>query len=144
MSAPPVATSTRSGGAPSWKDWKTTGHVLVVDDDDAVRSVLARTLVRMGLTVSAAASGPEAIAIFAAEAERCALVLLDYKLPGMDSRAVFSELRTRKPGIAVILMSGYGELEAVGSAEGTDFIDFLQKPFTMEVLSAKIRTAFGG
>jgi two-component system cell cycle sensor histidine kinase/response regulator CckA len=143
VSAPRVEISARPSAAPSWQDWRATGHVLVVDDDEAVRMVLTRTLARMGLTVSEAATGAEAVALFAAEPEKFSLVLLDYKLPGMDSRTVFGELRARKPGIRVILMSGYGQLEALGSSGGLDFAEFLHKPFTMAVLSAKLRAALG-
>lgn len=143
VSAPRVEISTRPSGAPSWQDWRATGHVLVVDDDEAVRMVLTRTLARIGLTVSVAGNGPEAVALFAAEPEKFALVLLDFKLPGMDSRTVFGELRARKAGIPVILMSGYGQLEALGNSDGLDFAEFLHKPFTMAVLAEKLRTALG-
>jgi two-component system cell cycle sensor histidine kinase/response regulator CckA len=143
ITAPRVEISPRPTSVPSWPDWKATGHVLVVDDDEAVRTVLTRTLARLGLTVSVAANGHEALAIFATEAERCALVLLDFKLPGMDSRTVFTELRAKKAALPVILMSGYGQVEALGSFEGLDFAEFLHKPFTIALLSAKIRTALG-
>ena len=143
VSAARVEISARPSAAPSWQDWRASGHVLVVDDDEAVRMVLTRTLSRIGLTVSVAANGHEAVALFAAEAEKFTLVLLDFKLPGMDSRTVFGELRARKAGIPVILMSGYGQLEALGSSDGLDFAEFLHKPFTMAVLAAKLRTALG-
>ncbi len=131
--------------AANWQEWRGTGHVLVIDDDEAVRLVLIRTLQRAGLTVSAAGTGPEALEIFRTEAARCSLVLLDFKLPGMDSATVFRELRARRADVPVILMSGYGQQEAMESASASsDYYAFLNKPFTMAVLTAQVRDALGG
>lgn len=130
--------------APNWQEWRGVGHILVVDDDEAVRTVLMRTLVRAGLTVSVAGNGDEALAEFAVETGKFSLVLLDFKLPGMDSKTLFRELRARRPDIPVILMSGYGQQEAMENSSERDFIEFLHKPFTMGVLTAKVRAALGG
>jgi len=130
--------------ASSWQEWRGTGHVLVIDDDEAVRLVLIRTLMRAGLTVSAAGNGNDALSIFDAEGDRFSLVLLDFKLPGMDSKTVFRELRSRRKDVPVILMSGYGQQEAMETATATDYVAFLHKPFTMAVLTDKVRSALGG
>jgi len=128
----------------AWQEWRGSGHILVVDDDEAVRTVLMRTLVRAGLTVNVAGNGQEALAQFAVESGRFSLVLLDFKLPGMDSKTLFRELRVHRPDIPVILMSGYGQQEAMENSSDNDYIEFLHKPFTMGVLTAKIRAALGG
>ena len=129
--------------AQAWHEWRGSGHILVVDDDEAVRTVLMRTLMRAGLTVSVAGNGHDALAAFAVETGKFSLVLLDFKLPGMDSKTLFRELRAVRPEIPVILMSGYGQEEAMENSSVNDFAEFLHKPFTMGVLTAKVRAALG-
>jgi two-component system cell cycle sensor histidine kinase/response regulator CckA len=129
--------------APSWLEWKGSGGVLVVDDDEAVRLVLMRTLTKIGFSVTVAADGSEAVAHMKADPGRYRLVLLDYKLPGMDSSAVFYEIRNRRADLPVILMSGYCREDAADRSSGMDFADFLHKPFTIDVLASKVRQALG-
>jgi two-component system cell cycle sensor histidine kinase/response regulator CckA len=138
------AVDSQAKPAQAWQEWRGSGHILVVDDDEAVRTVLMRTLKRAGLSVSVAGNGAEALEEFAVETGRFSLVLLDFKLPGMDSKTLFRELRARRPDIPVILMSGYGQEEAMENSSAQDYIEFLHKPFTMGVLTAKVRDALGG
>jgi two-component system, cell cycle sensor histidine kinase and response regulator CckA len=128
---------------PSWLEWKGSGGVLVVDDDEAVRLVLMRSLTKIGFTVTVAADGPEAVAHMEADPSRYRLVLLDFKLPGMDSSVVFHEIRSRRVDLPVILMSGYCREDAADRSSGMDFADFLNKPFTIDVLASKVRHALG-
>jgi DNA-binding NtrC family response regulator len=128
---------------PSWLEWKGSGGVLVVDDDEAVRLVLMRTLTKIGFSVTVAADGSEAVAHMEADPSRYRLVLLDYKLPGMDSSAVFHEIRVRRVDLPVILMSGYCREDAADRSSGMNFADFLHKPFTIDVLASKVRQALG-
>ena len=83
------------------------GRILVVDDEDLVRSVARRMLERDGWTVLEAANGADAIELFAREAHRLDCVVLDLSMPGMDGLAVFDDLRAIHPDAAVILMSGF-------------------------------------
>ena len=133
----------KPAAVPSWLEWKGTGGVLVVDDDEAVRLVLTRTLTKIGFSVTAAADGREAVAHMAEDPGRYRLVLLDYKLPGMDSGAVFAEIRRRRNDLPVILMSGYCQEDAAHRSGGMDFANFLHKPFTIDVLASKVRQALG-
>jgi two-component system cell cycle sensor histidine kinase/response regulator CckA len=129
---------------PQWLAWKGAGDVLVIDDDESVRTVLMRTLQKIGFTVTLAGDGSEALERFSADPSRYRLVLLDYKLPGMDSKSVLSEMRTNKPALPVILMSGYCREEAAGpTPPGSTPCEFLHKPFTMDVLASKVRHAVG-
>lgn len=103
-----------------------------------------RTLQKIGFTVTLAGDGSEALERFSANPSRYRLVLLDYKLPGMDSTSILSEMRTNKPALPVILMSGYCREEATGPAPaGSKPCEFLHKPFTMDVLATKVRHAVG-
>jgi CheY-like chemotaxis protein len=132
---------TKAAPVPAWLEWKSTGGVLVVDDDEAVRLVLLRTLTKLGFSVNVAANGTEAVALMEDDPARYRLVLLDYKLPGMDSGAVFTEIRAKRPDLPIILMSGYCREDAIDHSGGRDFADFLHKPFTVDVLASKVRLA---
>jgi two-component system cell cycle sensor histidine kinase/response regulator CckA len=136
--------SVKAVSVPRWLEWRGVGDVLVIDDDDAVRTVLVRTLAKIGFTVSPAADGEEAVALFNSDPRRYSLVLLDFKLPGMDSMTVFSHLRAARADVPVILMSGYGKQEALENSTGLDFAEFLSKPFTVDTLATTVRTAVGG
>jgi CheY-like chemotaxis protein len=120
------------------QDTRASARVLVVDDDDAVGLVLSRTLTRLGYSSDLAADGPAAVALFSAHPEQYSLVLLDFKLPGMDSGTVFRKLRAGRPDVPVILMSGYNREEALGKSAGMDLAGFLHKPFTRETLAAAL------
>jgi two-component system cell cycle sensor histidine kinase/response regulator CckA len=128
---------------PAWLEWKGSGGILVVDDDDAVRMVLVRALSKIGFTVSAAAEGTQALAFYDADPRRYRLVLLDFKLPGMDSKAVLAGIRAKRPELPVILMSGYCRQDAAERSSGMPVSDFLHKPFTVDSLASKVRGALG-
>jgi two-component system cell cycle sensor histidine kinase/response regulator CckA len=117
------------------------GRVLVIDDDDAVGLVLSRAMARLGFTGDVGSDGPKGLAIFDANPSAYGLVLLDFKLPGMDSRTVHHKLREKRPELPIVLMSGYNRQEAVDSSSGMDFVAFLHKPFNMETLAAALRYA---
>jgi two-component system cell cycle sensor histidine kinase/response regulator CckA len=119
------------------------GRVLVIDDDDAVGLVLARAMARLGFNADVASDGPKGLSIFDADPSGYSLVLLDYKLPGMDSGTVHRRLRARRPDLPVVLMSGYNRQEAMDNSAGLDFAGFLHKPFNIETLSAALRFANG-
>jgi len=102
-----------------------------------------RTLSKIGFTVTLAGDGNEALERFSADPGRYRLVLLDYKLPGIDSKSILSEMRTNKPALPVILMSGYCREDAAGTGTGSATCDFLHKPFTMDTLASKVRLAVG-
>lgn len=100
-------------------------RVLVVDDEDAVRSMLLRALALWGYEGVPAASGNAAIDLIDA-GERPAAVLLDLTMPGMTGEATLDAIRSRLPGVPVALMSGYPreDLAAAGHR-------FLVKPFDL-------------
>jgi PAS domain S-box-containing protein len=116
-------------------------RVLVVDDEDVVRTVTARILRALGYSVVLAADGLEGVATFRAKAEPIHVVLMDLTMPKLDGVAAFQELRRLDPQIPVILMSGYNEQDAVARFSGSGLAGFLQKPFTAETLSAKLASA---
>jgi DNA-binding response OmpR family regulator len=116
-------------------------RVLVIDDDLAVGLVLSRAMARLGFKSEFGADGPKGLALFDVDPSVYALVLLDFKLPGMDSREVYHMIRAKRPDLPVVLMSGYNRQEALDKSAGLDFAGFLHKPFNMETLAAALRCA---
>jgi two-component system cell cycle sensor histidine kinase/response regulator CckA len=118
---------------------KGSGTVLIVDDEHLVLDVSANMLEKLGYTVLKAQNGKEAVDIFAVNKGKTKMVILDIIMPDMGGGEVYEKIKAIKPEIKVLLASGYSvDGQAIELLErGCD--GFIQKPFTMEELSAKIR-----
>jgi two-component system, cell cycle sensor histidine kinase and response regulator CckA len=123
------------------KDLTGRGTVLLVEDEDAVRSFAARALSQRGYHVLEATTGAEAIDVFARYHGDVDLVVSDVVMPEMDGPALCEELRRERPDLKVIFISGYAE-DAFRQhlAENEDFM-FLQKPFDLKQLAGAVKTA---
>jgi CheY-like chemotaxis protein len=121
--------------------WRGAGRILVIDDEETVRTVLARSLHTLGFDVEAAADGESGIACFRRDPAAFAAVILDLTMPGLDGEAVYRELRVIRPRVKVILTSGFNHQEAVNRFVGKDLAGFVQKPFTFEQLATALRRA---
>lgn len=115
------------------------GLVLVVDDEEAVRTVLGRHLTHLGYRVAMAATGEEALAL--AEKLQPAVIVTDVHMPGMDGHALLRRLAPIGLQSSVILMSGRGELDDAISALRQGAVDYLKKPWTIEELKAAMGRA---
>jgi len=114
--------------------------VLLVEDDRAVRMVLQRALANAGFTVTVAADALAALPLIDDPATRIDVLVSDVMMPGMDGGQLAAHARTRRPGLPVLLMSGYAE-PARRPATADERIDFLAKPFSGAALIAAIRAA---
>lgn len=112
--------------------------ILVVDDDRLTRWCIARRLDRAGYRVMEAASGEEALAVFAEGAPD--LVLLDLGLPGMGGLEVLAELRRNRPALPVLTMTTDSTGEASRRARDLGAGAHLEKPFDIPGLVATIRS----
>jgi two-component system, cell cycle sensor histidine kinase and response regulator CckA len=114
-----------------------TGTVLVVEDEDLVRDLAARALVRAGHTVLTAADGERALQIVGEHRGAVDVVVSDVVMPRMGGPELAEHLRRRWPDIAVLLVSGYThEFDGVDSQGAS--IAFLHKPFTASALLAAV------
>lgn len=120
-----------------------TGMVLFVDDEPLARNLGKQMLERMGHTVLTAADGVEAVDVFEKHARDIACVILDLSMPRMDGEQVFRRLREMDKNCRVILASGYSEREIEERFAGQGIRAFLQKPYTLKILSEKLRSVFG-
>ena len=95
--------------APSTDAWRSTGVVLVADDEDLVRDVADTMLRQIGFEVVAVQDGREAVQAFAADPHRFDLVLLDLTMPIMSGSEALQAIRQIRPDVPVLIMSGYNE-----------------------------------
>ena len=121
----PAAARDAAGPAPS----RGAGTILVVDDEPMIRRLGAKILRDAGYRVLVAGDGDEATRIFNEDPNRIDVVLLDMSMPGKSGKAVLAALKERRPDVKVVLMSGFGESEALRVIGTNRFLAFLQKPF---------------
>jgi PAS domain S-box-containing protein len=114
-----------------------TGSVLVVEDDDRVRSIASQMLQRMGYDVLEASGGDEAIKL--AQGRSIDILVTDVVMPGMDGKRLAELMSIQNPDLRIVFMSGYPE-EIWGEGSPPTGAAFIQKPFRREDLMEKLRT----
>ena len=119
--------------------WRQSGHVLVVDDEDQVRSVLVAMLKVCGFTADAESGGAAAVERFRANPAAYDVLLLDLLMPGMNGEQTLRAVRAIRPDIRVLIVSGYSEGDILGRIDGGRSVGFLAKPFTRSTLEARLR-----
>jgi two-component system cell cycle sensor histidine kinase/response regulator CckA len=117
--------------------------ILLVEDDEAVRSLCARVLQGHGYRVLEAADGPEALAACVAYRGPIHLLVADLVLPRLGGRELASRLRARQRTLQVLFLSGYPE-SASASAGSSAAEALLAKPFPAVVLAARVRSLLDG
>lgn len=118
------------------------GRVLVVDDEPAVRQLAQVVLERAGFRVTLAEHGAEALELFLENPDEYGVILLDLTMPIMDGEETFRALRAERPGVRVLLSSGYNEQEATSRFAGRGLAGFLQKPYRAHQLVSCVRELF--
>ena len=121
------------------RDLTGRGLVLLVEDEDPVRSFAARALRLRGYTVVEAASGEEALEILEDGALHVDIMLSDVIMPGLDGPGWVREARKARPDAKVIFMSGYAEDSFIGGESGIPHAAFLPKPFTLPELTQRVK-----
>ncbi len=116
------------------------GTVLMVDDEEIVREMAKKALTRYGYEVLLASDGLEAIDILKRHPGGISLVVLDQSMPGMSGEEVLPELRRVRPGINVVVSSGYNEAETMALFRGHQVGGFIQKPYTSSGLAEKVKS----
>ncbi len=103
-----------------------SAHILVVDDEGAIRYSISKTLQRVGYQVSAAASGEEALDMLAEQ--NFDVVLTDIRMPGLTGVELLAKIKERAPDSIVILMTGYASLGTAVESLRLGAHDYLIKP----------------
>ena len=125
-------------------DFKGTGTILVVDDEEALRSVAVAAIRRLGFHTLEARDGLEALQAFEANQARICLVLMDLTMPRMDGEEAYREFRRAGSMVPIILSSGFGQEEAFQRFRGRGLAGFLPKPYHFQDLVSTIRAALEG
>ncbi len=118
--------------------------ILLVEDDDGVRGLLADTIAQYGYRVLAAAGGEAAEAHVREFAGRIHLMLTDIVMPGLSGPALFERVAPARPDMRVLFMSGYTDLTVLQANLIDEQSSFIAKPFTHADLARKIRSVLDG
>ncbi len=113
--------------------------ILLVEDEEAVRHLLARGLRNYGFTVMTASDGAEALRLVHDRTPHIDLLATDVVMPNMSGRDLADRLRKERAGLKVLFMSGYTDdtLLRHGVYEARE--SFLQKPFALQAFASKVR-----
>lgn len=115
------------------------GRIIVVDDEENIRTALKEILTDEGYHVSLAADGETALRMIQSEAPD--LVLLDIWVPGIDGIQTLKILKKLDAGAEVVMMSGHGAIETAVKATKFGAFDFIEKPFSLDVILRTVAAA---
>lgn len=115
------------------------GTILLVEDEDAVRTFAARALGTRGYEVLQAESGEVALEVVRAHEGRIDLVVSDVVMPNMDGPTMAKELKDILPGTPIIFVSGYAEDAFAKNLDPEQEFHFLPKPFSLKQLAAAVK-----
>jgi len=124
-------------------DLRGAGTILLVDDEETVRSTATSALESYGYEVVAAYDGESALSVFRRDREKVSLVVLDLTMPVLDGEAVLERLREIDPDVRVVLSTGFSASEATRRFAGKRLCGFLQKPYTVQSLGLCVKNALG-
>ncbi|MBI3189411.1 MAG: response regulator [Ignavibacteriales bacterium] len=116
-------------------------NVLVVDDEEALRTVLSGELVNEGYHVGTAADGDEAIAII--KQQSFDIVLLDIKMPKVDGFEVLKFIKKDYPTTKVIMLTAFADLKNAIESKKLGAEDFISKPYDLVDLLTTIERVLG-
>src|SRR5678816_374599 len=111
---------------------ETAKHLLLVDDEAALRQAIAERLADHGFVVEQASNGEDALARLADFAYD--IIITDLRLPGVDGRAVLQSALDRYPEIIAIIITGFGTVKDAVNAIKQGAADFITKPFQFDAL----------
>jgi two-component system, cell cycle sensor histidine kinase and response regulator CckA len=134
VAAPPLPSRTTPQPAPPARG------ILIAEDEPGIRALACKILSREGYSLFPASDGREALEVYQKQNASIHLVLLDLGLPGIDGRQVMREIRRSNPHVPILVMSGLGENELSSHLEDGQATAFIQKPFHVSDLLAKIRS----
>lgn len=117
------------------------GTVLVVDDEPMIRSLAARMLRRLGFDVLTAEDGVVALEVYDEHAEAIVCVICDLTMPRMNGWETLTALRERRPGLPIVLASGYDRAQVMAGEHRERPQTFLSKPWNIARLRAALETA---
>ncbi|MBB5714626.1 hybrid sensor histidine kinase/response regulator [Sphingomonas aerophila] len=140
--APATARTTPARPAPKPAESWGSGTILLVEDEDMVRAVAERALVRQGYSVLTAENGEVALEVLEQNGKPD-LMISDVVMPTMDGPTMVRQARAKYPDLPILFMSGYAE-EQLRRSIDLDNVSFLPKPFSVQQLAEATREALAG
>ncbi|MCA1909577.1 MAG: PAS domain-containing protein, partial [Magnetospirillum sp.] len=138
IEAEPASEPKKLAAAPESTDLTGSGTILLVEDEDAVRMFGSRALKNKGYKVIEARSGEQALDVLRSE-DGIDVLISDVVMPGMDGVTLAKLVRMERPGIKLILISGYSEDVARNGIDPDAGIHFLPKPFSLKQLAEAVK-----
>ena len=140
-----VNSSLKSAAAVAAQDSATTSPmtILIVEDQNALRRLLALSLAGQGFTVLEAGSAVDGLAAFHRHREAIALAIIDMIMPGMSGLDLAAEMERELPGMRILYISGYGSSVAMESIGRRAPEHVLLKPFTGAEIAGRVRKLLG-
>ena len=117
---------------------KGTGCILIVDDEEIMRSTAQEILANLGYEILIAENGEQALEIYEREKDKIDLILLDMIMPVMNGRDCFFELRKLDPSIKIVLTSGFTRDDDLNDMRESGLNGFIRKPYGRAVMSQVI------
>ena len=115
-------------------------NVLLVDDEVSFVETFSERLELRDFEISKAFSGEEALQVLS-ENENIEVVILDVKMPGMDGIETLAEIKTKKPLVEVMMLSGHADVESAIEGMKHGAFDYLMKPVDMDQIITKVNEA---
>ncbi|MBI5441675.1 MAG: response regulator [Deltaproteobacteria bacterium] len=119
-----------------------TRPILVVDDSNNILLTVSKALAKLGLPIETTAYAEDAL-LRLERGTAYAVILLDLELHGMGGLEMLRRLRTRHPGVPVVVITAYGTRENEAEARSLGAVDFIAKPFTPEEIRERVARAAG-
>ncbi|MBM4160823.1 MAG: response regulator [Ignavibacteria bacterium] len=132
----------KSAGRPRRILMPEKNRILVVDDEDALRTVLSAELEGEGYKVSSASDGAEAINVL--KSQSFDLVLLDIKMPNVDGFEVLKYVKENQPATKVIMLTGFADLKNAIESKKLGAEDFISKPYDLVDLLTTVERVLSG
>lgn len=121
--------------SPKLNTFSANKTVLIIDDDEQIRTIASKMLNRLNLNVLTADNGYDGLAIYEHHSDTIDVILLDMVMPGLSGQEVFKELQKMGTDVPVILSSGFAQDNRVQEVMADGIHAFLHKPYTLEELS---------
>jgi two-component system cell cycle response regulator CpdR len=115
--------------------------LLIVEDDESVRTLAARALERAGYTIDIAADGAQGLALIRAALGGYDLVVSDIRMPEMDGIEMAKAAAALFPAMKIMLMTGYADQRERAEELNGVILDVVQKPFTLAEIRARVERA---
>ncbi|MER8547160.1 MULTISPECIES: response regulator [unclassified Mesorhizobium] len=116
-------------------------NLLIVEDDESVRTLAARALERAGHNVTVAADGAHGLSLIRAAQGSYDLVLSDIRMPEMDGIEMAKAAAALFPAMKIMLMTGYADQRERADELDGIILDVVQKPFTLAEIRARVEQA---